>query len=181
MGSVARFSPSVRALLGFQRRRARRRGLREGRSGTLTVVQRFGSALNLNVHFHTLLLDGVFTMSAHDGPQFHPMPPPTDTEVARLLTAIRARILRLLARRGLSPDADVGPADAVGEESPALANFSAASVQGRVALGSRAGARVMALGRDPEAQWVSSGSWRFIRAVSEGGETGQGARPRSFR
>ncbi|MGH7730218.1 MAG: transposase [Candidatus Eiseniibacteriota bacterium] len=85
---------------------------------------------------------------------------PTDPEVARLLTAIRARILRLLARRGQSPDADVAPPDSVAEESPALASFSAASVQGRVALGSRAGARLMALGRDPEAQWVTSGGPR---------------------
>jgi hypothetical protein len=27
----------------------------------LTVIQRFGSGVNLNVHFHTLVLDGVFT------------------------------------------------------------------------------------------------------------------------
>ena len=33
-------------------------------------------------------------------------------------------------------------------------------MQGRVALGPRAGARLMALGRDPEAQWVSSGGPR---------------------
>ena len=103
------------------------------------------------------MLDGVFTASPHDGLQFHPTPPPTDAEVAQLLTIIRARILRLLARRGLSRDADVPSPDSVAEESPALAGFSAASVQGRVALGSRAGARLMALGRDPEAQWVISG------------------------
>jgi len=28
--------------------------------GTVTLIQRFGSALNLNVHFHTLWLDGVY-------------------------------------------------------------------------------------------------------------------------
>ncbi len=32
----------VQALLGFQRRRARRLGVRDGRSGSLTVIQRFG-------------------------------------------------------------------------------------------------------------------------------------------
>jgi hypothetical protein len=84
--------------------------------------------------------------------QFHPLPPPTDTEVERLVTAIRARVLRLLARRGLGPDAEVDRADPVAEESLALAGLSVASVQGRVALGPRAGARAMALGRDPEAR-----------------------------
>ena len=43
----------VRALLGFERRRARARGL-VGRGGAVTAIQRCGSALNTNVHFHTL-------------------------------------------------------------------------------------------------------------------------------
>jgi hypothetical protein len=50
----------VRVLLGFQRYRARRRGILDGRSGCVTVIQRFGSGLNLSLHFHTLLFDGVF-------------------------------------------------------------------------------------------------------------------------
>jgi len=28
--------------------------------GTVTLIQRFGSALNLNIHFHLLWLDGVY-------------------------------------------------------------------------------------------------------------------------
>jgi Putative transposase/Transposase zinc-binding domain len=150
----------VRALLGFQRGRARRLGLANGRSGSMTVVQRFGSALNLNVHFHTLVLDGVFTASADGEAEFYPTPPPSDAEVVRLLGRIRARILRLLARRGMAPDADVALPDPVAEESPALAGLSSASVQGRVALGERAGARLLALGRDPEARWATSGGAR---------------------
>jgi hypothetical protein len=42
------------------------------------------------------------------------------------------------------------------DESPALAGLSSASVQGRIALGSRAGARVWRLGDEPEAPWVLS-------------------------
>lgn len=92
------------ALLGWQRRCARRLGVLDGRSGSVTVIQRFGGALNLNIHFHTLMLDGVFTVAADDGAvQFHASPPPTDGEVAQLLTTIRTRILRLLTRRGLGP------------------------------------------------------------------------------
>jgi hypothetical protein len=37
-------------LLGFQRYLARRRGIRDGRSGCVTVIQRFGGGLNLNLH-----------------------------------------------------------------------------------------------------------------------------------
>jgi hypothetical protein len=41
-------------------------------------------------------------------------------------------------------------------ESPALAGISSASVQGRVGLGPRAGARVWQVGDDPDAPWVLS-------------------------
>jgi len=50
----------VRVLLGFQSHRARRRGILDGRSGCVTVIQCFGGGLNLNLHFHTLLFEGVF-------------------------------------------------------------------------------------------------------------------------
>jgi len=76
------------------------------------------------------------------------------------LTTIRARILRRLRRRGLDPDAEGSRPDPVAEESPVLAGLSSASVQGRVALGPRAGARSLALGRDPDAEWVTSGGPR---------------------
>jgi hypothetical protein len=149
------------ALLGWQRRRARRLGVSNGRNGSVTVIQRFGGALNLNIHFHTLMLDGVFMVAADGGAvQFHVLSPPSDEEVARLLVTIRARILRLLTRRGLGPDADASPSDPLAEDSPVLAGLSRASVQGRIALGPRAGARVIALGRDPDARWVTSGGPR---------------------
>jgi hypothetical protein len=38
----------------------RRRGLREPAAGAITFMQRFGSALQWNVHFHVLVPDGVF-------------------------------------------------------------------------------------------------------------------------
>ena len=33
--------------------------LKDGATGAVTLIQRFGSALNLNIHFHILFLDGV--------------------------------------------------------------------------------------------------------------------------
>jgi len=149
---------AVRVLLGFQRHRARRHGIRDGRSGSVTVIQRFGGGLNLNVHYHTLLFDGVFFIDRSRGAlEFWPLPPPTDEEVAVVLARIATRAQRLLRRRGLDPgDADSSPADPVVEESPALAGISSASVEGRIALGPRAGARVWRLGEDPDAPWVLS-------------------------
>ena len=31
-----------------------------GHSGAATLIQRFGSALNLNIHFHMIFLDGLY-------------------------------------------------------------------------------------------------------------------------
>ena len=38
---------TMRAILGFLRRRARDDGVEDGRSGAVAIVQRFGGALNL--------------------------------------------------------------------------------------------------------------------------------------
>jgi hypothetical protein len=131
----------ARALLGFLRRRARRRGVVDGRGGAVTAIQRFGSAVNLNVHFRTLALDGVFALGDGDGLRFHPADPPSDEDVARLLATIRSRVLRLLARRGIDiagADPTAAADDPVADESPLLAGLSSAAVQGRIALGRRA-------------------------------------------
>ena len=50
----------VRAVLRCLRDRACDDGAGDGRGGAVAVVQRFGGALNLNVHVHALVLDGVF-------------------------------------------------------------------------------------------------------------------------
>ena len=118
----------ARALLSFQRGRAQQSGVRDSRSGCVTVIQRFGGGLNLNVHFHTLVFDGVFTEDKHQPLRFQPTQPPTDEEVGRLLAIIATRVRRLLRRRGLDAEADVTPADAIAEESPALADISSASI-----------------------------------------------------
>ena len=43
-------------------------------SGAVTMIQRFGSALNLNIHFHMLVLDGVYATCA--GRRLLTLPPP---------------------------------------------------------------------------------------------------------
>ncbi len=148
----------VRVLLGFQRHRARRHGIRDGRSGCVTVIQRFGGGLNLNIHFHTLLFDGVFFAEGEgDTLGFRALPPPTDDEVGIVLARIAGRVQRLLRRRGFdASDADLSQSDPVVEESPALAGITSAAIQGRIALGPRAGARVWRVGDDPDAPWVLS-------------------------
>ena len=106
------------------------------------------------------MLDGVFTEAADGTLRFHPAPPPSDLEVARLVATIRTRVLRLLRRRGVFLEADDDSRDPLAETSLALAGITSAAVQGRSALGPRAGARVLQLGRMPGVPWVSSAGTR---------------------
>ena len=145
----------VRAVFGSLRRRARahaRERVRRVQYGAITFIQRFGDALNLNVHFHSLVLDGVYLTSPERGAaRFAPLPPSNDAEIARVATRAARGIARLLARRGLI-DADLADADPLVQEAPLLAELASASVQGRAATGERAGRRVRRLGDqvDPE-------------------------------
>ena len=134
----------TRALLGFYSKRAKAWGDRDGRTGTVTVIQRFGDALNLNVHFHTLAVDGVFVGEPDGSLRFVAARAPTDEEVETLLGVIRARIIGLLVRRGLVCD-DAG--DGANEsEAPPLHALYAASVRQQVAIGRRRGVTVLRLG-----------------------------------
>ncbi len=63
-------------------------------------AQRFGSALNLNIHFHRLVLAGVYHLGAGE-PQFRQVPPPTVAELDAVLGQIVTRSARHLERRGL--------------------------------------------------------------------------------
>ncbi len=137
----------VRTVFASLRRRARRQwNVARGQCGAVTFVQRFGDALNLNLHFHSLVLDGVYETSPYGRPRFHPLPPPDDDEVARVVGQVATRIARLLERRGLGPDADPSDADPLTEEEPLLAELYGASVTSRIATGRRAGQPVIRVG-----------------------------------
>ena len=69
-------------------------------TGAVTLIQRFGSALNLNVHFHMLFLDGVYLESA-SVPCLRRVKPPTPADLERLVHRLSERIGRHLERRGL--------------------------------------------------------------------------------
>ena len=71
-----------------------------GSAGAVTLIQRVGSALNLNAHFHMLFLDGVYLTGAGD-PVFRQVPAPSAALLQGLVQRIAERIGRKLERRGL--------------------------------------------------------------------------------
>jgi len=103
------------ALREIQRWLRQRTGQGTGQGGSVTVVQRFASALNLNLHFHALVLDGLYTEDPDTGAvRWHRAPSPTDEEVAALVERIAERAEAFLARHGhgLHDELDEDPDDA---------------------------------------------------------------------
>ncbi|MBW2726756.1 MAG: transposase zinc-binding domain-containing protein [Deltaproteobacteria bacterium] len=72
----------IRTVLRSLRHRAKKLlGIIHGRSGSVTQIQRWGGAVNLNVHFHSIFLDGVYADPDNTGtPEFFPLPAPDDDE-----------------------------------------------------------------------------------------------------
>jgi len=66
----------------------------EADSGAVTLIQRFGSAANLNIHLHRLVLDGVYRRTNGE-PVFDQADFPTDEELQALLHRIIARLKRV--------------------------------------------------------------------------------------
>ena len=58
--------------------------------------------------------DGVFVETEDGAPaEFYQLPPPSDEEVASLLSKVARRVTRFLQRRGRLEEEDAAPADAV--------------------------------------------------------------------
>jgi hypothetical protein len=102
-------------------------------------VQRYGSALNLNPHLHVLIPDGVWVTGADGSPAFVAVAAPAEQDIQRLVERTAQRLVRLL---------EEGP-DPLAQEQPLLAALTAASLQGRVATGVRAGQRLRRRLADP--------------------------------
>src|SRR6266851_4342964 len=120
--------------------------------GSVTFIQRFGSAINLNLHFHCVFLEGVYLDRADQGrtPRFVTGEPPMDTDIATVVQKISRRIIRQLRQLGyLEADLDAAVAtgyDPLRDDAPELARTMAASVQQRIACGDRAGQQVRRIG-----------------------------------
>lgn len=80
---------------------AKSQGLGKAPTGAVCHVQRFGSSINLHVHFHSMVLDGVFTRDDAGRPVFHPAPAPRADELEGILRRVHARAVSWLRRHGL--------------------------------------------------------------------------------
>jgi hypothetical protein len=96
------------------------------RLGAVAFIHRFGSNLNAHLHFHCVVVDGVFDAAA-GGLIFHAASGLDATAIADVQAGVRRWLLRVFARRGLLPGDD---AQAMGQ----WAHGGGFSVDGSVRL-----------------------------------------------
>jgi len=124
-------------------------------TGAVTLIQCFGGALNLNIHYHMLFLDGVYIDSADNSRlRFRWVKAPTSDELTHLTHTIAHRVARYLERQGLlerdaehayltANDVDEDP------ESP-MNQLLGSSITYRIAVGPQQGRKVFTLQTLPD-------------------------------
>ena len=118
-------------------------------SGAVTLIRRFGSAANLNIHLHCLVLDGVYRRGADGVPEFVEVPAQTAEARQAVLHKIITRMMTMLTRRGVLIEEEgstyVADNDGDSDEARVLRPLQAAACIYRIAFGPRAGQKVLTL------------------------------------
>ncbi len=130
-------------------------------TGAVTFIQRYGSSLNLNIHFHILVVEGIWhKKDAKELPKnpdaktkLLELDQPTNDDIDKLTHSIKDHIARLLIKKGYrKPESDNN--EFVGSEQEGfftdgavIDELQAASIQSRLATGPSRGQRVRKLGQ----------------------------------
>jgi len=128
---------------------------RSGKAGAVTLIQRFGGSLNLNVHFHQLFIDGCYELNPKGEPvQFIATPPPTVQELDQVLAQIIRRLTRYLIRQNIIVRDNDSEFQLEIAQEDTFSRLQASSVTYRFATGPSKGKKAMVLqsvnGRMPD-------------------------------
>lgn len=119
------------------------------RTGAVTFIQRFGSALNLNVHFHMLFPDGVYftrCQEAKSSQVFRRVNAPAKTDLEAILQQISTRLARMLVKEGvLVQDMENSTLTLDHLEANPMQQVHGHSITYRIAIGPQQGKKVFTL------------------------------------
>ena len=132
----------------YLRKKARKLGVKGGETGIVSFLQRAGGALNLNLHYHLLVLDGLYTTGEDGEAIFTRIPGINNDELACVVRGVSRRVIKYLRKIGRLSEGgeEVFIGDASDEDHEALSQLKSASISSRIALGPRAGLRVRRIG-----------------------------------
>jgi len=136
-----------RAITTYFQKKAKQQGLRAPiQPGAVTLIQRFGGSLNLNVHYHMLFLEGGYYQT-RKGPKFWRNGSPSDEDIQALVFTIAKRVIRFFRKKGyFQDDMDTAVPEKDLAQETLMPEIQAASIQSRIALGERKGGHVRRLG-----------------------------------
>jgi hypothetical protein len=118
----------------------------------------------MNVHFHMLVLDGVYVENNYGGLRFHRVNAPSVDELKALVHAISHRVARFLEKRGfLERDAESSYLALETDDDDAMVQLQGHSITYRIALGPQKGRKVFTLQTLPPDEDSPSGSDRVAK------------------
>jgi hypothetical protein len=120
---------------------------KNAKSGAVTLIQRFGGSLNLNIHFHQLFVDGCYELNDKNEPiDFWVASPPTVKEIEEVLTKIIHKITKYLERQKIIiRDDNDGEFQIPIPDEDTLSKLQATSVTYRFATGKSKGKKAIVL------------------------------------
>lgn len=117
----------ITTIQSYQKKRIKNKN---AKIGAITFIQRFGSALNLNVHFHSLITDGVYIANKDNTYYFVRLPHPSHEELQKLVNKIKNKIERKIQKL---------PTDQLPFDEESLEDISQLSITHQAAFGERKG------------------------------------------
>lgn len=127
-------------ITSYLKKKAKQFGISNSQIGAVTFIQRFGSALNLNVHFHTLFCDGVFYKTETGEYKFLRLGEPSKEDLIFLASKIQGKVNALVNKLSLSENAQESFDESLVNEIATL------SISQKSGFGDRAGHRLRRLG-----------------------------------
>lgn len=119
---------------------------KQAKTGAVTLIQRFGSALNLNIHFHMLFLEGATSENPWGGTTFTRIKAPSHSDMVELVHTISQRIAKYLEKVGLvERDMENSFLNLPVDDEDSLLQLQGASVSYRIAMGPQQGQKVFTL------------------------------------
>ncbi len=146
----------VGEVMRWQRHTAKRElglaSVSRAHAAAVTAIHRSGGSLNLQLHVHSALLDGVFVTPSDDisdlyltgrKPEFRALPAPTRDDIRDIAERVYRKTKRKLSALGLDWEEDADAMEIAGApalvDEPLLLDCAEASVRGVGLLGEQAG------------------------------------------
>lgn len=121
----------------------------DAKTGGVAMIQLFGCALNLNPHFHILMLDGCYCRDDFGNLKFNQNKPPTQCQISQLCIEIAQAAAKKLERLGYLVSEPYGEPEAghflPDQEVDLLGDLQSHSITYRIAIGAKRGQKVFQL------------------------------------